>query len=123
MSKDAKFEVPPEMRALAEKSVSQAKQAFEGFLDAAQKAVSMAEGQATTAHTGAKEVGNLAMRFAEKNMASAFGFAQKLVQAKDVEELLKLQADYVRSQIEVLTEQAKDLGKAAARLGTGGKTH
>ena len=123
MSKDPKFEVPPEMRALAEKSVAQAKQAFEGFITAAQKAVNMAEGQATTAHSGAREVGNLAMSFAEKNMTNAFAFAQKLVQAKDLEEMLKLQGEYVRSQIEVLTEQAKDLGKVAAKLGTTGAKH
>ena len=120
MSNDPKFEIPPEMRALAEKSVAQAKQAFEGFVDAAQKAVNMAEGQASTARSGAKEVGNLAMNFAEKNMTSAFAFAQKLVQAKDLEEMLKLQSEYVRGQIEVLTEQAKDLGKIAAKVGTSG---
>ena len=123
MSKDPKFEIPPEMRALAEKSVAQAKQAFDGFITAAHQAVNMAEGQASSAHSGVKEVGNLAMQFAEKNMTSAFAFAQKLVQAKDLEEMLKLQADYVRAQIAVLTEQAKDLGKVAAKLGTTGAKH
>lgn len=33
------FSVPPEIRAFAENSVTQARQAFEGFVEAANKAV------------------------------------------------------------------------------------
>jgi hypothetical protein len=33
------FSVPPEIRAIAENSVTQARQAFEGFVEAANKAV------------------------------------------------------------------------------------
>ena len=36
--------------------------------------------------------------------------------------MLKLQADYVRSQIEALTEQARDIGKLTNRLGTSGSS-
>jgi hypothetical protein len=39
-----------------------------------------------------------------------------------LEEMLKIQADYVRSQIEALTEQARDIGKLANRLGPGGSS-
>ena len=37
------FEIPAEMRAVAEKSVEQAKQAFNSFISAAQHAVNSAE--------------------------------------------------------------------------------
>ena len=37
------FQIPPEMRALAEKSVEQAKQAIEGFLSAGHRTVSVLE--------------------------------------------------------------------------------
>jgi hypothetical protein len=60
-----RFEIPADMRALAEKRVEQAKQAFDIFISAAQHAVSMAENQAATMQAGAKEVGKLAMGFAE----------------------------------------------------------
>ena len=56
------------------------------------------------------------MRFAERNIASSFEFAQKLVRAKDAQEVLALHADYVKSQIAALTEQAKELGKKAAKM-------
>ena len=112
------FQVPPEMRALAEKSVEQAKQAIEGFMTAAHNTVSVIEGQAETARKGAKDVGHKAMGFAERNIASSFDFAQKLVRAKDMQEMLELQASYIRNQMQVLAEQAKELGQSASKVAT-----
>jgi hypothetical protein len=43
------FEIPAEMRQMAEQSVEQAKKAFDGFIAAAQQAVSNFEGQAAAA--------------------------------------------------------------------------
>ena len=39
------FQIPPEMRAMAEKSVEQAKQAVEGFISAAHRTVSAFDGR------------------------------------------------------------------------------
>jgi len=118
MPKDgnAGFEIPADMLALAEKSVEQAKQAFDVFISAAQHAVSTAENQAATAQAGAKEVGELAMGFAERNIASSFEFARKLLQAKDPTDVMALHAEYVNSQIAVLTEQGKELTSRAAKM-------
>jgi len=113
---EARFEIPADMRALAEKSVEQAKQAFDIFVSAAQHAVNTAETQAATAQAGAKEVGELAMTFAERNIASAFTFAQKLLQAKEPKDVMALHSEYANSQIAVLTEQAKELSKRAAKM-------
>jgi phasin len=110
------FEIPAEMRAFAEKSMEQAKQAFNSFISAAQHAVSTAENQAASARTGAKEVGELAVDFTKRNIASSFEFAEKLVRAKDAQELTALHSDYVKAQIAALTEQAKELSKQAAKL-------
>ena len=110
------FEIPAEIRAFAEKGVEQAKLAFETFVTAAQQAVSSAESQATTARDGAKEAGELAMRNAERNIAASFEFAQKLIHAKDPQELTALHAEYVKTQIAALTEQAKEFGKKAAKM-------
>ena len=112
------FQIPPEMRVLAEKSVEQAKQAIEGFISAAHRTVGVLEGQAETARKGAKDVGAKAMDFAELNITSSFDFAQKLVRAKDVQEMLELQASYVRTQMEVLAEQAKELGQSGSKMAT-----
>jgi phasin len=110
-----RFELPPDMKAFAEKSVEQARQAFEGFIGAAHQAVSTLEGQTETARQSAKDVTAKAMTFAQRNVASSFEFMQKLVQAKDFQEVLKLQTDYVKTQMQVLTEQAKELGESTAK--------
>ena len=73
---NAGFEIPADMFALAEKSVEQAKQAFDVFISAAQHAVSTAENQAASAQAGAKEVGELAMGFAERNITHRWQAAQ-----------------------------------------------
>jgi phasin len=118
MAKEAtgSFEIPAEMRAFAEKSVEQAKEAFNTFISAAQHAVNTAETQAQSARTGAREVGEMAIDFTKRNIASSFEFAEKLMHAKDAQELAALHAEYVKSQLAALSDQAKELSKQAAKL-------
>jgi phasin len=109
------FEVPTQMRQLAEQSVEQARKAVDGFMTAAQKAVTTAETQAASAQTSAKDVGTKAMTFAEQNIANSFDFAQKLVRAKDIQEVMALQQEYLQTQMKAMSEQAKDLGAVASK--------
>ena len=109
------FEIPAEMRAIAERSVEQAKIAFNNYIQAAQDAVSTFEGRVQATQTGAKDVSRKAMSYAEQNVAIAFDFAQKLVHARDVQDLIRLQTEYVQAQIHALSEQAKDLGETATK--------
>ena len=110
------FEVPADMRKFAEQSVEQARQAFDRFISAAHEAVADFEGRAQAASTGAMDVGGRAMNFAERNMAASFDFAQKLVRARDVEEVIRLQTEYVKAQVQALNEQTKELADAAAKV-------
>jgi len=114
-----RLDIPGDMRAFAEESVEQAKKAFDTFIDAAQKAVNTAESSAATARAGVKDVAQLSMRYAETNIASSFDFARRLVQAKDAQEAMQLHADYVRAQMQVLGEQARDMANAATKAGIG----
>lgn len=117
MAKSAtSFDIPNEMRVFAEKSVEQARAAFEGFISATQQAVNKAQAQALNAQSGAREVGELALRYAGDNVSASFEFAQRLVAAKDPGEVAAMHADYVKNQIAVLSDQAKELGKRAAKL-------
>jgi phasin len=115
MAANDRFEIPPEMRAMAEKGVEQAKQAFEGFISAAHNAVNAFEGQAETARQGAKDVTEKAITFAGQNIASSFELARQLVQAKDAQEVLRLQTDFIRNQMQVFAEQAKELGESTSK--------
>jgi phasin len=115
------FEVPAEMRAFAEQSVEQAKEAFDKFMSSAQEAMSTFEGQAAAAQAGAKSVNAKAMNYAERNVRTAFEFAQRLVQARDPQDLARLQAEFVQAQMQALTEQARELGEAATKAMGGQK--
>ncbi|MFL6798911.1 MAG: phasin [Xanthobacteraceae bacterium] len=115
MAPNDRFEVPQEMRTFAEKSVQQARQAFDGFITAAHQAVNAVEGQTDTARKSAKDVTEKALGFAEQNITSAFELAQQMVRAKDVQEVLRLQGEFFNRQMQVLSEQARDLGATAGK--------
>ena len=109
------LEIPKEMRAVAEQSVERAKLAFNNYLQAAQESVSTLDHWVKASQAGAQGLCNKAMNFAQRNVLSAFEFAQKIVQAKDIQELIQTQTEFVQSQMQVLSEQVKVLGEAATQ--------
>jgi phasin len=117
MAKDpmSNFEIPADMRQFAEQSVAQAKVAFDGFISAAHKAVNALEGHAAAAQASAKDVSQKVMGFAEQNVSSSFEFAQQLVRAKDVQEMVRLQTEFIKTQMNAMSEQAKVLGESATK--------
>ena len=64
---------------------------------------------------GAQDIGNKAMHFAERNVVSAFELAEKLLQAKDIQEVVRIQTEFVQSQMKVLAEQVKDFGETVSK--------
>ena len=118
------FEIPAEMRKLAEQSVEQAKKAVDEFMAAARQTVSQVEGHAARTQAGVKDVRGKAMTFAEENVSASFEFAKQLAQAKDLEEMFRLQTDFMNRQLRTMAEQARELGQsatAAARDMTGAR--
>lgn len=109
------FEIPDQMRDFAEKSVDQARKAFDDFMNVTHKAVTTAEDSATVVQSGATDVNRKALSFAEEHVDAAFKFAQDMVKAKSVEDMLSLQQDYLRRQMESLGEQARDLSSTATK--------
>ncbi len=118
MAKDPfeQFAIPNEMRAFAEQSVAQARKAFDGFIQAANQAVSHLHGRAQAAHSGATEIAQKSMNYAEQNVAATFDFAQKLMQAKDAAEIMGLQSEYLSRQMQALSAQVQELGQSAAKI-------
>jgi hypothetical protein len=82
-------------------------------MGAAQSTMSTFEGQSKAAQAGAKDINEKVMTFAAQNVATAFDYAQKLVHAPDPQALLQLHSDYIRSQMQALSDQAKALGESA----------
>jgi phasin len=109
------LEIPAEVRQLAEKSVNEAKKAFDNFVVAAQKVTTSLEGQAAAAQSGSNEMHSKIRAFAERNVATCFEFAQKFIHAKNVQEVMQLQAELVKTQMQAITEQTAELASAAVK--------
>ena len=110
--------VSPDMRKFAEQSVQQAKKAFDDLMSATQKAVSTFEGHASSAQTTALELQRKVIGYSERNVGASLEFAQKLMQAKAPDDVMKLHADYVKAQMQALTEQARDISQLATKAAT-----
>jgi phasin len=107
------YEVPPEMRDFAEKSVEQARKAIDGFMNAAQKTVDTFEGSSATVQASAKDATRKTFTYAEQNISAAFDLAQRMVRARDMQEAMQIQAEFVRSQFEAMQLQMKEFGSLA----------
>ena len=113
MANDPKLEIPPELRAIAEKGVDQARTAVDGLLTAAHKAFDDAGSKLDAAHESARDLGRTSLDFAEANIAASFDFAARLAKAQTMGEWTRLQSEFMTDQAQRLTEQAKTLGKAS----------
>ncbi len=117
---NAPFEIPNELRDFADRSVEQARKAFEGFVSVAQKAAGTVDAAAETTQSNVKSVGAQVFGFAEQNVNAAFDLAHKLVQAKDPQEALTLQSEFLKTQLSSLQAQAKEIGALLQKSATPG---
>jgi len=112
------YEVPREMREFAERSVSQARKAFDGFMGAVQKTSQSVDASAFPPAAAAREVSDKAVAFAQTNVNAAFDVAQKLVHAKDFQEVVAIQTEYLKAQMEAMQAQSRELGAAVQSAAT-----
>ncbi|MEP5623207.1 MAG: phasin family protein, partial [Hyphomicrobiales bacterium] len=85
------------------------------FMGATQKAVDNVEGSANAVQAGAADVNKQALGYAEEHVNAAFEFAQKLFKSGNVEDMLALQQDYLRKQMETLGEQTREFSNSATK--------
>jgi phasin len=109
------FEIPKEIRSMAEASVDQARKAFEKFLAGVQQTAGSIEERGATVRAGAKDVSAKAISYAEKNVQASLDFAEKLLHAKDLTEVMRLHSEYVQSQMRALAEQASEMGQIVSK--------
>ncbi|SNY91961.1 phasin [Cohaesibacter sp. ES.047] len=109
------FEIPTQVREMAEKGVEQTRKAYDEFLAATSEATSKVEGSAETMRSGAADMNKKAMSAAEESMNASFDLASNLVKAKDIQEVFELQTKYVQSQMQRFGEVARDMGEAATK--------
>lgn len=110
-----RFEIPKEMRSMAEASFDQARKAFETFMGTAQQTANSISGNGEAARANARDISAKAVAYAEKNVQASLAYAQQLINASDLSEIMRLHTEYVQTQMRTLTEQASDMGQAVTR--------
>src|SRR4051812_23671953 len=102
------FQVPEEIRTMAERSVTQARQAVESFLQAAQRTAETMEQTTDKVQAGGKDMAQRTLSAAERSIRTSLDYAERLVRAKALREAAQIQSDFVRSQIETMQTQMKE---------------
>ena len=110
-----RFEIPKDMRSMAEASFDQARKSFEKFIAGAQAAADSLSARTATVGAGAKDVSAMAFSYAEKNVQASLDYAQALVHAKDLSEVMRLHREYVQAQMRSVAEQASEMGQIMSR--------
>ena len=110
-----RFEIPKEMRSMAEASLERARETFEKFLAGAQATAGSLEERGATVRAGAKDISAKAISYAEKNVQTSLDYAQALLRAKDLTEVMRLHSEYVQAQMRSLAEQASEMGQIVSR--------
>ena len=122
MGKQQEFQIPQQLRELAEKSVEQARSAYGQFLDGMAEAVrAWSTVPSTVMTSGFKAVQEGAIQFAKENAEAGFALASELAQAKDLQEVLRLQSNFAQKQMQSYARQAQDLGRLMAEATRGGE--
>jgi len=106
MANPEPFEVPLEMRAYAATTVDQARKAFADFVATAQRTVADIGSRSEAAQDDAGAFGRHVLGVAEDHVAAAFALAERLVQARTIEEVTALQSAFLAERMAVFRAPA-----------------
>jgi phasin len=112
------FQVPEQVRAFAEKGVSQAREGYQKLKEAAETNNGAMEAVYTSATKGAGDFTAKVIEIAKTNTESAFDFAQALLGVKSLPDAFELVNTHARKQFETLTAQSKDLAEITQKVAT-----
>ena len=109
---DTPFEIPQQMRDLADQNIKQAHAAYEQLTDFVTKAVGVWMGAIPSPMAaGFKDFQDRAAEIAKKNAESAFALIEKMAKAQNIQEVLTLQTQFAQDQMKAFTTQTQELHK------------
>lgn len=112
------FEIPAAMREFTETSMNQARKAFDDYLAAAQKATQKFDESEAASKDSVQRMQEETLAFAEANVTASLELAQRLVRARDIQEMARIQQDYIKQQMAALADQSRrmtEIARSAAR--------
>jgi phasin len=108
------YEIPQELRQLAEENVERARKIYLRFMEGVSQVMGAWSPTTNTEVTGFNEVRERAVKFAQENADAAFQLAKEVAKARDLQELVTLQTRYVQSQMKWYAEQTQSFGQLMA---------
>jgi hypothetical protein len=106
----AESEAPADqMRTVMAKNLEQAHGAIANYFQFIEKSIS-ASPLGTTAQA------KTFRSYVERSVAASFGLSDKLLRAKDLQDVLRIQTEFFQTQLEALTEQSNDLCGTATEV-------
>jgi phasin len=110
------FEVPEQMRAFAEKGVSQARDSYARFKDVAETNNSTIEAVFASASKGASEYSAKVMEIVKANTTASLDFAQEIVGVKTPSEAMELWTNHAKKQFEAFSAYSKELAELSQKV-------
>ena len=108
--------VPEGVRALAEKSVAQTREAYDRSWDAFDASVTTFERSFDAAGQGAIAFNRKIIDIAIRNVDASFDLATSLAGAKNLADIVERQSAFWRKQFSVLTAQAEEVRALSTRV-------
>jgi hypothetical protein len=109
-------EMPDSVRSIMKASIDQARKAFETFISTSQQAMSGFEAPANPATDGLKQINEKMADYTRMNADANFRFALKLADAKQINEVIEMQNNYVREMMESYAKQMEEIRSLTVRL-------
>ena len=108
--------IPEGLRALAESTVDQTREAYHRSADAFDASVATFEKSFDAAGQGAAAFNRKIIDIARRNLDSSFDLAKSLAGAKNLSEMVELQTAFWRKQFGTLTAQAEEVRELSTKV-------
>lgn len=109
------IQIPPSVQDYVHHSVENARTSYEKATALTQRNVKVLEEAVTAAHEHARAIGDKVLRDAEINVTMAFNAAGDIARAKTLPELVRLQTEFVQSQLSAAGKQGKELFELSSK--------
>jgi phasin len=108
--------IPEGVRAIAETTVAQTRDAYDRSLDAFDASLTTFERSFDAAGRGATAFNRKIVDIARRNVGASFDLAKSLAGAKTFTDMVELQAAYWRKQFDTLTAQAEEVHALSTKV-------
>jgi len=111
-------EMPEPMRQVMKSSIEQARKAFETFIAASQQAMANIDTSSAPASHSMKMLNQKIAEFTKANAEANFDLALKLADAKEMGDVIELQNQHVRQQMDTFAQQLEELRRLTTEVVT-----